>query len=157
MAKAQYQITEALPGGALHTFDYEMRMNNSLIFTKVGQHAVIEGDIKPNLADLVIILDAGGEVFNYLVVVKMPLAELENEVLAQLPDSEKPIQGGTTQRSYNDWISPNNFWSNETHFYFLSQTVGGVNLKASEIRTLFDNGAEILLSDNVEFTTLQNP
>lgn len=153
-----YPIVEAIPGGNLHSFDYELRMDSSLKIQKSGNDIkIINGTIELSIAQVGQILANGGEVENYTMVVKAPIAGLNSAVAAGLPDRTKPIEGGTQVRQYNDWLAPSNVWMNETHFYFLSVTVAGTYLKGSELAILNGlTGVSVMLTSDPEFVAIQN-
>jgi len=155
--KIIYPITEALPGGNLHNFDYELRMDSDLVIQKNGSNIeIINGNIELSISQIGQILANGGEVEDYLMVVKAPIAGLVNDVADGLPDRLKPVQGGTEIRKYNDWLTPGNVWTNATHFYFLTITVAGTYLKGSEIKILNDlANVDVLLTTDPEFIAVQ--
>lgn len=156
--KITYPIAAALPGGALHNFDYELRMNSSLTITKNGNNVeIVNGNVELTISQLGTILSNGGEVEDYLMAIKAPIADLESVVHANMPDRTKPGAAGDVDRNYNDWLSPSNVWVNATNFYFLTITVAGTNLKASEIRDLhIQSGWSAILVTDPEFVAIQN-
>ena len=155
--KIVYPISAALPGGALHDFDYELRMNSDLEITKVSDNVEITGQVPLTIDQAVLVLDNGGNVYDYLMAVKLPIANLTTDVPSTLPDSTKPTASGTEPRQFNDWLAPNNVWVNDTHFYFLTQTVAKTVLNGTQIAELATvEGIEYLLTTDTEFTDIQN-
>lgn len=156
--KITYPINAALPGGALHNLDYELRMNSSLTIQKSGSNIeIINGNITLSISQVDEILASGGEVENYVMVTKAPLSGLNVDVPEGLPDRTKPTAAGTSVRKIGEWLTPNNVWIGETHFYFLSINIAGTYLKGSEIAILDAvTGVSILLTSDQEFIDIQN-
>lgn len=155
--KITYPISAALPGGALHDFDYELRMNSELTIQKNGSDIEIIDGIVLSISEVATILNNGGEVEDYLMAIKAPIADIVNTVHANMPDRTKPGASGDVDRNYNDWLAPENVWTTGTHFYFLTQTVAGTNLTGSQIRNLHQiTDWSALLTTDSEFVNVQN-
>lgn len=153
--KTIYPLSAALPGGPLHSLDYELTKNSNLAITNDGVNITISGILNHSWDRVLQILSEGGEILDYIVVLKVPIAFLTFPVPKSMPGRLKPTPDGTAIRQINEWLTPENVWLTETHFYFLSINVSGTNLKASEVK-LLDNvpGVDVLLSTDPEYLSV---
>jgi len=125
MSKIQIPIASVEIGGALQSWYY----NNAMLRSDVAKstddtYAYATDNFDFAIADIVSILDEGGEVFEYLMAIKAPIALMSTNVPDTLPNYLKLDDTGTkVAKEFSDYLVPGvELWKKDTDDFIIFYT-----------------------------------
>lgn len=146
MSKITIPKTETDIGGSMNTwfFNEALSVSNILKSTENGTQK-IEGLIDMSISDVASILAALGEVEEYLMAIKAPIALLDTDVPVGLPN-RTTLDGTATEvpKQFKNWLVPGaEIWKKDDDteiLFFTNPFAGNANsyLKGSEIKIIND-------------------
>ena len=150
MSKITIPKTETDIGGSMNTwfFNEALSVSNIIKSTESGNQN-IEGSINMSIIDVADILDAGGEVKEYLMAIKAPIALLDSDVPDPLPNN-KTLDGSAQEilKTFSGWLVPGaEIWlkDDDTEILFYTNPFAGNEnsyLTGTEIKIIVDiNGS----------------
>lgn len=157
--------TSIQKGGSLEDFYYDLLIGRSDL-SKISDNGntVVQGELVLTVSQVNQILQAGGEVEQYLMAVKADIALLGDDLPGGLPNRTTLDEVGASEiRKFKNWFDTSaEVWKKDTDdkIYFLTNTIGTSTNKyllGSEILILFDSfggQAPSVIDRNLEVHTI---
>ena len=151
MSKVKIPLTEVEISGSLQSWYY----NNAILRSDVmkstdSTYAYASDSFQLTISEVGNILNAGGEVEEYLMAVKAPIAIMNTDVPSTLPKYQKlDNTGSLVAKKFSDWLVPNaEIWKKDDDtevIFYTNPFAGNVSsyLKGSEIKVINDLGATV--------------
>lgn len=152
-------------GGSLEDFYYDLLIGRSDL-SKISDNGntIVQGGLVLTVSQVNQILQAGGEVEQYLMAVKSDIALLGNDLPDGLPNRTTLDEVGAAEiRKFKNWFDTSaEVWKKDTDdkIYFLTNPIGTSTNKyllGSEILILFDSfggGSPSVIDRNLEVHTI---
>ena len=142
-------ISNQLTTGSI---EFSSRDNNNTNFS------INAGSFEPVEAELQAIIDAGGDVQNYPMVLKIPSSLMSSLVNINLPDRLQ-YNNGTEVLTYSNWFDPVGRFINDTEdfVYCVTRTAKGTSLTGTQILFMLglNDNVELISTGSQEFLDLQ--
>jgi len=151
MSKITLPLTAVETGGALNSFYYnKCVLRSDVSKTNDGVNVIATDSFSFSLSEVASILNNGGEVSEYLMAVRAPIALLDVDVPVGLP-KRLTLDGTATEvaKAFKNWLVPNaEIWvkDDNTEILFYTNPFAGNPsdyLLGSEIKLIFDISAQV--------------